>query len=294
MSPCSDSLILPPPSPAVLSALALKDERPPLPDVIDLCDDEDETNLDAPYLPTTSPTWRDASTLRNTTIYAPLGNDSDDESSPLADIIDFYFHDDNDIPSSSALLGIADDTQPSGGVKPSTASVSKPNPPRHHPLFPRHALEQPRDPDEITPTTSISLPPPPGTAITPLDHPLRAHVREKRAYDADEENPRKRLTPPAGLSDKAPAQVLHIPTPSEETKAQTRRAADARHSEGVRTPDRKLPKLEDDEPQYDWIRQHLAYRYRPGAKEAIYQSSPFPVTSPQQSSSTTKSTDPSI
>ncbi|KAH8999728.1 hypothetical protein EDB92DRAFT_1812852 [Lactarius akahatsu] len=267
----------PPPSPTVLSTLALEDERPPLPDVIDLCDDEDETNLDAPYLPATSPTWRGVSTLRSTTIHAPLGDDSDDESPPLADIIDFYFHDDDDIPSPSAPLGIADDTQPSGGVKPSTALVSKPNPLCHRPLFPRHALKRPCDPDEITPTANISPPPTPGTAIIPLNHPLCAHIREKRAYATNDENPRKQPTPQRTYRTKPlPKFFRYQPRPKKpKRKLEEQQTPDTRKESGP--PGRKLPKLEDDEPQYDWVRQHLAYRCRPGAKEAIYQSSLFPV-----------------
>ncbi|KAH8984005.1 hypothetical protein EDB92DRAFT_1951061 [Lactarius akahatsu] len=40
---------------AILSSLALHDEHPPLPNIIDLCDDDDETNLLEPYIPHGSP-----------------------------------------------------------------------------------------------------------------------------------------------------------------------------------------------------------------------------------------------
>ncbi|KAH8985813.1 hypothetical protein EDB92DRAFT_2026799 [Lactarius akahatsu] len=159
--------------------IASTDERPPpsptprpLPDVIDLCNDDDKTNLLEPYTPLTLP-------------IAP-NHKFDSDPSPLFDILDFYFNGFVDdlappVPQSSPVpppptsSRIEDDTQPNEGVNTSSSVFNAHNdgekedetffapipapktatptatPIRYPPLFPSRALEMPRDPDEVMP-----------------------------------------------------------------------------------------------------------------------------------------------
>ncbi|KAH8999737.1 hypothetical protein EDB92DRAFT_1940495 [Lactarius akahatsu] len=94
-------------------------------------------------------------------------------------------------------VSVTDDTQSNGGVKlPISTSC-------HQLLFPRGALEQPRDPDMVQPTTPQPEEPvsmlqveeeePHCEAIVPRNHPLYAHIQKKRksGNDADNEETHK-------------------------------------------------------------------------------------------------------
>ncbi|KAH8999726.1 hypothetical protein EDB92DRAFT_1812850 [Lactarius akahatsu] len=135
-----------------------------LPDVIDLCDDDDETNLSEPYIP------------------IPLHPSSPIPHAPVPVLPPL-------VPSPAPTLScIEDDTTPNGGVKTSTPSVfdetaaqnndeedwalfaPRPKPEKddtvaastrhpYPPLFLTGALERPRDPDELIPTTHDQEPP---------------------------------------------------------------------------------------------------------------------------------------
>ncbi|KAH8976754.1 hypothetical protein EDB92DRAFT_1823268 [Lactarius akahatsu] len=125
---------------------------------------------------------------------------------PLINLLD---NDDNDAflathtpLSPSPQSRVEDDTTLNRGVKTADTSVSTPHTPHHPPLFPSCALEKPRDPDEVEPTTPhhhTSTPrpdsPAPQTAIVPTNHPLHAHIhaKRKRGYDANDKNPHKHL-----------------------------------------------------------------------------------------------------
>ncbi|KAH8993778.1 hypothetical protein EDB92DRAFT_1944487 [Lactarius akahatsu] len=160
--------------PAVLSSLALRDKTLPLPDVIDLCDDDND----------------DADIIN-------LCNDDDDGA---------------DFPATSPILSlshIADDTTLLEGVKTSPTSVSMPlidlpcpNATYYPTLFLPRALERPRDPDKVEPITlhhhtSTPCPnsPAPRIATVPPGHPLREHARKKRKreYNANNEEPYNHL-----------------------------------------------------------------------------------------------------
>ncbi|KAH8996592.1 hypothetical protein EDB92DRAFT_1942217 [Lactarius akahatsu] len=140
--------------------------------------------------------------ITSTPLVNLLGDDEDDtflNAHPLLSPV---------MPCSSCSV-VVDDTALNEGVKTSATLVSTSrsdtlhtNAPLYPPLFLSCVCKQPRDPDEIEPTTphhhdSTPCPdsPTPCLAIVPTNHPLHAHTRAKRAweYDADDEGPDKRL-----------------------------------------------------------------------------------------------------
>ncbi|KAH9018894.1 hypothetical protein EDB85DRAFT_1896972 [Lactarius pseudohatsudake] len=90
------------------------------------------------------------------------------------------------LPTAEPPSVVEDDNNPRGGVKTLDDSVldpvhptPPPQNPRYADIFPRHAFEQPRDPDEVAPQTSRRNPPVITTtqqtvAAAPIHQPLRA------------------------------------------------------------------------------------------------------------------------
>ncbi|KAH8979613.1 hypothetical protein EDB92DRAFT_1820893 [Lactarius akahatsu] len=192
---------LPPLTPVFLSSFTLEDERPPLLDIIDLCDDDDEDNLLDPYIPPalTSP--------------APLLR----PCSPSLPPIDLFDSSDNTpslyYPPPLPTNLVADTKRLDEGVNTSTAPVPAASTPRYPSLFLCRALERPKGPDTVQP--AVPQPEKPTTmgncekpqkvprikeedmthhaAIVPPDTPLYEHACKKReaGYGGDDENPRK-------------------------------------------------------------------------------------------------------
>ncbi|KAH8999733.1 hypothetical protein EDB92DRAFT_1812857 [Lactarius akahatsu] len=95
---------------------------------------------------------------------------------------------------------VEDDTRLFEGVKPSISSFSSVPGSHYQPLFPRGALEQPRDPDMVQPTTpqprklpEVEDKEPRKKAIVPQNHPLHLYNQKKRSSgsDADDERLKK-------------------------------------------------------------------------------------------------------
>ncbi|KAH8988106.1 hypothetical protein EDB92DRAFT_2104805 [Lactarius akahatsu] len=243
----------PPPLPLALSSFALPDKRPPLPAIIDLC------------------------------------NDDDDDAYPLSDIIDLYADDDGDtlaspIAAPPASARIVDNTTPFEGVKTLNISVSTPpiNPPRpintqYPALFLSHGCERPRDPDEVGPTVPHHHVPTPHLdspatriAIVSAKRPLHTPAREKRAreYDGDDEGPHKQIrnTPLPKFNKYRPRTQRDTP---KENKP--RPSPYLKPGEKPKTTDSAKP------PTFDGALQHVLYRYRSEAKDPEYPLNPFDI-----------------
>ncbi|KAH8978665.1 hypothetical protein EDB92DRAFT_1821428 [Lactarius akahatsu] len=208
-------------------------------------------------------------------------------------------------PPSVPLIDVGDDTHLRRGVKTSTASVSPPSAaaaslptssilsptPRYPPLFPHHAFERPKDPDRVEPATHSSHK---REAIVPPEHPLYTHIHKKKGSpssdnerpakqprpsgtDADDERKHKRLRPQlARRTHPLPRFVKYRLRP----KTLRRKAEETQSNKtGPGPSDRTLPKLEEDELPFDFIRQHIAFCCRPGAKDTTYPINPFPTDS---------------
>ncbi|KAH8985192.1 hypothetical protein EDB92DRAFT_1818799 [Lactarius akahatsu] len=175
---------------------------------------------------------------------------------------------------------VADNIRLNGGVKTSTVSVATLRP--HYPsTFLHHALERPRDPDEVEPTTphhhtSTPCPnsPTPQIAIVPAKNPLltHAHKKHEREYDADDEEPRKHLA----------KQLTARTTPLPRFKKYRRRPTNQKLENQVPSPYLKpgeKPKTMDstEPPVFDAVLQHVLYRYRPKAKDLEYPLNPFKI-----------------
>ncbi|KAH8989961.1 hypothetical protein EDB92DRAFT_1816946 [Lactarius akahatsu] len=196
---------------------------------------------------------------------------------------------DNDTWAQPTFDRVTDDTHPIEGVKPLFSSFSAP---RYPPLFLRNTLERPRDPDMVQPeaprnkvattTPQIEEDEPCREVLVPHNHPLYTHAQKKceREHDADDESPHKRLKPQLTYrSNPLPKFFRYRPRlkPLEKTP---------KHKATPRTPmdpdssDWKLIRTEATKPPpYDAILQHLAYRYRPEAKEPAFHPLPFPAGS---------------
>ncbi|KAH8999739.1 hypothetical protein EDB92DRAFT_1812861 [Lactarius akahatsu] len=234
--------------------------------------------------------------FRPFSVSPPLADTSDDDDDVWYDAD--TGHDDLWTPLTDAPLIVADDTLSRRGVETSNVSVSPlPDPsrhpalaptPRYHPLFPRHALERPKDPDQVEPTVQSSHE---RRAIVPSKHPLYTHIHgQKRRSEGvnDDERPGKRSRPSGNDADDE--QERPRPQLAKRThplpglaKYRIRPKTPSRKSISNATcatakpekPDRRP--LTPDPPQYDWIRHHIAFCCKPDAKKPTYPIDPFPV-----------------
>ncbi|KAH8999740.1 hypothetical protein EDB92DRAFT_1940535 [Lactarius akahatsu] len=179
-------------------------------------------------------------------------------------------------PSFAAPHRVEDDTHSKRGVKTSSVSVSptyhhtllSPKP-RYPTIFPHHAFERPLDPDLVQPAKSAT--PPPcreqrrKTTRKPDEYSSITRTQKKRKLqeESEDEGPRKR-------QQKQLAKRTHpLPARPQNTRTRKRPTNTAKPEEPNQRP------LTPEPPQYDWLLQHLAYCYCPGAKTNTYQGWPF-------------------
>ncbi|KAH8999741.1 hypothetical protein EDB92DRAFT_1940537 [Lactarius akahatsu] len=151
-----------------LNTLALDDEFPPLPNMF-------SSYISRPASPI----------ITNDDIWYPAEEGADDVWASL-------------LSPPAPRVRVEDDTRLSEGVKSSISAVPATSTPRYAPLFPRGALERPKDPDLVMPTTThAEEEEPKRMAIMPHNHPLYTHIRRKRGSgsDADDKRPHKKPRP---------------------------------------------------------------------------------------------------
>ncbi|KAH8989833.1 hypothetical protein EDB92DRAFT_1816995 [Lactarius akahatsu] len=178
------------------------------------------------------------------------------------------------LPPLAQTTRVADDTHPFEGVKTSVSSFSGS---RHRPLFPRGALERPKDPDTIQPQGKTNEEEPRHKAMVPQNHPLYRYAQKKRSSgsDADDECPKKQPRPQLAHRSKPLPRYFDYKWRPKAPKHKSLK--DEKTSIKVDPGVPAWRPLTPDPPTYDAIREHLAFCYRPGAKEVTYSPSPFPL-----------------
>ncbi|KAH9000043.1 hypothetical protein EDB92DRAFT_1939693 [Lactarius akahatsu] len=181
-------------------------------------------------------------------------------------------------PSSTAASRVEDDTHSRRGVKTSSTLVLQPSgssrppvlapTPQYPSMFLCHTLERPLDPDMVQSVRNAMLQPHDElhrkVTKKPIEYSLHMQKKRKLREEPENEGPSKRPR-------KQLAKRTH-PLPAASQKGKPSHA-----NANPGPPAQTLPKLEDDGPQYDWVRQHIAFCYRPGAKEPTYPVNPFPA-----------------